>query len=217
MNGERLYRRSSTGLNLRCIINKNQVQKILQEMYEGECGNHSGGRSLANRISRQGYYWPTLRQDAVGYVQSCKPCQRHSGTSHKPSKPLHSTLIPWPFMRWGMYIVGKLPPAPGQKVFLLVLTDYFSKWIEVAAFSQIRDKEVISFIQTNIICRFGVPSKIACDNGSQFISDRTRQFCEDRNIKLTTSTPRYPQANGLAESSNKVIINSIKKTLKAVK
>ncbi|KAI3685619.1 hypothetical protein L6452_34870 [Arctium lappa] len=110
-----LYRRSSTGLNLRCITNKTQVQKILQDMHDGECGNHSGSGSQANRVSRQGYYWPSLRQDAIRYVQSCDACQKYAGMSHKPSEPLHSTLIPWPFMKWGMDIVGKLPPAPGQK------------------------------------------------------------------------------------------------------
>ena len=36
-----------------------------------------------------------------------------------------------------MDIVGKLPPAPGQKAFLLVLMDYFSKWVEAPAFSQV--------------------------------------------------------------------------------
>ncbi|KAJ9539344.1 hypothetical protein OSB04_032077 [Centaurea solstitialis] len=214
---DQLYRRSTTGLLLRCVTSKVQINQILQEMHDGECGNHAGGRCLANRISRQGYYWPTLREDAITYVQRCDACQKHSGMIHRPSEPLHSILVPWPFMRWGMDIVGKLPPAPGQKVYLLVLTDYFSKWIEAAAFSQVRDKEVISFIQKNIIYRFGVPAEIMCDNGSQFISDKTRTFCEKRGIKLITSTPRYPQSNGLAESSNKVIINSIRKRLKGAK
>ncbi|KAJ9537370.1 hypothetical protein OSB04_030103 [Centaurea solstitialis] len=214
---DQLYRRSTIGLFLRCVTSKVQINQILQEMHDGECGNHAGGRSLANRISRQGYYWPTLREDAIMYVQRCDACQKHSGMIHRPSEPLHSVLVPWPFMRWGMDIVGKLPPAPGQKVYLLVLTDYFSKWIEAGAFSQIRDKEVISFIQKNIIYRFGIPAEIMCDNGSQFISDKTRTFCEKREIKLITSTPRYPQSNGLAESSNKVIINSIRKRLKGAK
>ncbi|KAJ9538663.1 hypothetical protein OSB04_031396, partial [Centaurea solstitialis] len=214
---DQLYRRSTTGLLLRCVTSKSQINQILQEMHDGECGNHAGGRSLANRISRQGYYWPTLREDAITYVQRCDACQKHSCMVHRPPEPLHSVLVPWPFMRWGMDIVGKLPPAPGQKVYLLVLTDYFSKWIEAGAFSQVRDKEVISFIQKNIIYRFGVPAEIMCDNGSQFISDKTRTFCEKRGIKLITSTPRYPQSNGLAESSNKVIINSIRKRLKGAK
>ncbi|KAJ9546252.1 hypothetical protein OSB04_025959 [Centaurea solstitialis] len=56
---------------------------------------------------------------------------------------------------------------------------------------------------------FGVPSGIICDNNSQFISKKTRKFCDERGIKLITSTPRYPQSNGLTESSNKVVINSI--------
>ncbi|XP_056695833.1 uncharacterized protein [Spinacia oleracea] len=60
---------------------------------------------------------------------------------------------------------------------------------------------------------FGIPSEIICDNGSQFISDKTRAFCKTWNIELKTSTPRYPQANEQAESSNKTIIASLKKRL----
>ncbi|XP_074356243.1 uncharacterized protein LOC141695938 [Apium graveolens] len=73
---------------------------------------------------------------------------------------LHPSIPSWPFMKWGMDIVGKMPPAPGQKVFMLAMTDYFSKWIEVEAFRQVKSKEVISFIKRNVICKFGVPSEI---------------------------------------------------------
>ncbi|XP_074323239.1 uncharacterized protein LOC141660175 [Apium graveolens] len=52
-----------------------------------------------------------------------------------------------------------------------------------------------------------------CDNGSQFISDKIEAFCRKYNINLVKSTPRYPQANGQAEASNKVIINSLKTRL----
>ena len=106
-----------------------------------------------------------------------------------------------------------MPPAPGQKVFMLAMTDYFSKWIEAEAFRQVTSKEVISFIKRNILCKFGIPSKILCDNGSQFISDKTEAFCRNYNISLIKSTPRYPQANVQAESSNKIIINNLKKRL----
>lgn len=57
-----------------------------------------------------------------------------------------------------MDIVDKLLAAVGQKVFMLALTNYFSKWIEFDSFVQVRDKEVIFFIWRNIICRFGVPT-----------------------------------------------------------
>jgi hypothetical protein len=130
---------------------------------------------------------------------------------------MYPIISPWPFMKWGMDIVGKLPKAPGGKVFMLAMTDYFSKWIEAEAFSQVTDREVVSFIKRNILTRFGIPAEIICDNGSQFISRRTTNFCESWGIKMITSTPVHPQANGQAEFSNKIIINNLKKRLKEKK
>ncbi|KAD5508946.1 hypothetical protein E3N88_16649 [Mikania micrantha] len=65
----------------------------------------------------------------------------------------------------------------------------------------------------NILTRFGIPAEITCDNGSQFIGKRTTSFCEAWGIKMITSTLVHPQANGQAESSNKIIINNLKKKL----
>ncbi|XP_074318250.1 uncharacterized protein LOC141655050 [Silene latifolia] len=103
-----------------------------------------------------------------------------------------------------MDIVGPLPKAPGNKVYMLAMTDYFSKWIEAESFSQVTEAQVISFIKRNIICRFGIPSEIICDNGSQFIGNKTEAFCASWNISLQKSTPRNPQSNGQAETTPKV-------------
>ena len=110
-----------------------------------------------------------------------------------------------------MDIVRKLPPASGQRVFFLAMTYYFSKWIEAEAYKKVKESQVISFIKRNILCRFGMPSEIMCDNGSQFIGQRTREFCTQWGIDLVTSTPRYPQSNGQAESSNKIIVSNLNK------
>ncbi|XP_056698017.1 uncharacterized protein [Spinacia oleracea] len=79
-------------------------------------------------------------------------------------------------MKWEMDIVGPLPQASVQSVFMLAMTDYFSKWIEAETFKQVRDAEVISFIKHNVLSRFGIPSEIVCDNGSQFISNKKRNY-----------------------------------------
>ncbi|XP_074323885.1 uncharacterized protein LOC141660800 [Apium graveolens] len=100
------------------------------------------------------------------YVKKCDACHRHAPVIHQPSEQLHATVPSWPFMKWGMDIVGKMPPTPGQKIFMLAMTDYFSKWIEAEAFKQVKSKEVISFIKRNVLCKFGIPSEIVCDNGS---------------------------------------------------
>lgn len=67
------------------------------------------------------------------------------------------------------------------------------------------------------MCRFGVPKEIVTENGSQFISIRFQNFCEEWNFKLNFSTSQYPQANGQAESSNKTIMKTLKKRLSEAK
>ena len=208
----RLYKRSFSGPLLRCLSPK-EAKYVMIELHEGECGNHSGSRSLCNKILTIGYYWPTMRMDTYEFINKCDKCQRFAQISHMPPEKLHSTLIPWPFMKWGMDIVGKMPVAPGQRVFMLAVTDYFTKWVEAEAFARVRDKEVKSFIWKNVICRFGVPKEIVTDNGSQFISTNFQDFCKEWGIRLSFSTPRYPQANGQAESTNKSIVSTLKKWL----
>ncbi|RVW70817.1 Transposon Ty3-I Gag-Pol polyprotein [Vitis vinifera] len=90
---------------------------------------------------------------------------------------------------WGMDIVGPLPAAPAQKKFLLVATDYFSKWVEAEAYASIKDKDVTKFVWKNIVCRFGIPQIIIADNGPQFDSIAFRNFCSELNIRNSYSTP----------------------------
>ncbi|KAL6312809.1 hypothetical protein AAG906_022537 [Vitis piasezkii] len=214
--GGHLYKRSFTGPYLRCLEHS-EAQYVLAELHEGICGNHTGGRSLAHRAHSQGYYWPTMKKDAAAYVKKCDKCQRYAPIPHMPSAALKSVSGPWPFAQWGMDIVGPLPAAPAQKKFLLVATDYFSKWVEAEAYANIKDKDVTKFVWKNIVCRFGIPQTIIADNGPQFDSIAFRNFCSELNIRNSYSTPRYPQSNGQAEATNKTLINALKKRLEQAK
>ncbi|RVW24127.1 Gypsy retrotransposon integrase-like protein 1 [Vitis vinifera] len=158
-----LYKRSFTGPYLRCLRHL-EAQYVLAELHERICGNHSGGQSLAHRAHSQGYYWPTMKKDAAAYVKKCDKCQRYAPIPHMPSATLKTVSGPWPFAQWGMDIVGPLPAAPAQKKFLLVATDYFSKWVEAEAYASIKDKDVTKFVWKNIVCCFGIPQAIIADN-----------------------------------------------------
>nr|CAN71093.1 hypothetical protein VITISV_000384 [Vitis vinifera] len=214
--GGHLYKRSFTGPYLRCLSHSKALY-VLAEMHEGVCGNHSGGRSLTHRAHSQGYYWPTMKKDAAAYIKKCDKCQKHAPIPHMSSKTLKPISGPWPFAQWGMDIVGPLPTAPAQKKFLLVATDYFSKWVEVEAYASIKDKDVTKFVWKNIICRFGIPQTIIAYNGPQFDSIAFRNFCSELNIRNSYSTPRYPQSNGQAEATNKTQITALKKRLEQAK
>ena len=103
------------------------------------------------------------------------------------------------------------------KKYLLVGTDYFTKWVEVKPLANIRDVDVKRFVWKNIVTRFGVPYTLISDNGLQFDSKAFRQYCFDLGIKNRYSTPAYPQGNGRIEAINKVIVNGLKKRLDEAK
>ncbi|KAL0803550.1 hypothetical protein YC2023_075026 [Brassica napus] len=186
----------------------------MEEVHSGSCGNHSGGRSLAVKIKRHGHYWPMMIGDYEKFARKREKCQSHAPTIRQPAEVLSSITSSYPFMRWAMDIVGPLPNSK-QKRFLLVLTDFFSKWVEAYSNASIKNVQVESFEWRNIICRHGVPYEIVTENGSQFISTRFEVFCKKWKIRLNKSTPRYPQCNGLAETINKTILNGRKKRLEA--
>ncbi|XP_074300057.1 uncharacterized protein LOC141631260 [Silene latifolia] len=107
-----LFKRSQTGPYLR-YLEPHEAKQVLQEIHDRYCGNHKGGRSLTSKILKTGYYWPTLRADCLDYCAQCEAFQIHAAIIHQPSELLHSISAPWPIMKWGMDVVGKLPVAPG--------------------------------------------------------------------------------------------------------
>ncbi|KAL0410993.1 UNVERIFIED_CONTAM: hypothetical protein Slati_3689000 [Sesamum latifolium] len=95
---------------------------------------------LANKALGAGYFWPTMKQDAIRLVSKCEKCQKHSSLIHQPAEPLTTMLSP-AFRQWGIDIVGPFPLAAGQRKFLLVAVDYFTKWVEAEPLARITEGE----------------------------------------------------------------------------
>ncbi|CAN6691262.1 unnamed protein product [Malus baccata var. baccata] len=107
-----------------------------------------------------------------------------------------------------MDVIGKITPSSGaaKHAWILVATDYFTKWVEAKSYAELTSKKVCSFVEENIVTRFSVPETIITNNGTIFTSNRFKDY--------TQSTPYYPQANGQAEASNKVLIGILEKMIK---
>jgi hypothetical protein len=131
-----------------------------------------------------------------------------------PAALLHSIIKPWPFRGWGLDFIGKIhPPSVKGHCFVIVATDYFTKWTEAIPLKNMTHKEVIGFITEHIIHRFGIPQTLTTDQGSSFVAKEVRDFVNYYGIRLLNSSPYYAQANGQAESSNKTLVKLIKKKI----
>ncbi|XP_058768343.1 uncharacterized protein LOC131642076 [Vicia villosa] len=152
----KLYWRGFSIPLLKCV-DASQALEILQELHEGISGQHLGGRSLARKALRAGYYWPTMQQDAKEHVRKCDKCQRHADMPLAPPNELKSLSSPWPFSTWGMDLLGPFPVGSYQNKYLVVAVDYFTKWIEAEALAKITSQNVLRFYKRNVLARFGVP------------------------------------------------------------
>ena len=140
-------------------------------------------------------------------------CQRFAPNIHQPGEVLNPLSRPWPFTKQGLDIVGPFPKAVGNKRYLLVGIDYFTKWIEAEPLANIKDVDAKKFVWKNIVTRFVVPRTLILDNGLQFDSKFFRRYCCDLGITNRYSTPAYPQGNEHVKAMNKVIVNGLKKRL----
>ncbi|KAM2730009.1 hypothetical protein EV1_001315 [Malus domestica] len=93
---DQLYKRGFNLPYLRCLT-LTAAEIVFWEIHEGVCGDHAGSRSLAYKAFRQGYYWPTLHQDAIKISRSCDKCQRYATIPHSLPEPLTPMISPWPF------------------------------------------------------------------------------------------------------------------------
>ena len=101
-------------------------------------------------------------------------------------------------------LIGQIyPPSSKNHKFILVATDYFTKWVEAIPLKNMTSKEMIEFVKEHIIYRFDIPQTITTDQGTMFTSGEFEEFAIVMGIKLLNSSPYYAQAYGQAEASNK--------------
>ena len=105
-----------------------KLDELFVEFNKGVCGGHARGRSLAHRAMTQGFWWSKMRNDAAEYVRKCERCRKHAHLIHQPAGHLNPISSPWPFAQWGLDILGPFPQATGNRRFVLVAVDYFTKW-----------------------------------------------------------------------------------------
>jgi len=198
-----LFRHGFTHPILTCVSG-NECTRIMAELHEGICGSHVGGRSLASKVVRAGFYWPTVKEDCVRHAQRCKQCQKHADWHKEPPEELRSIYSPWPFHTWGIDILDPFPLVIRMMKYLIVAIEYFTKWIEAEPGAQITAHKVQHFVWKNIVCRFGVPRRLVSDNA-------------EVGIKQVFASVEHPQTNGQVESANRVLLRGLKRRLEKAK
>jgi len=95
----------------------------------------------------------------------------HANFIQQPMEPLHPTLVSFPFKVWGLDVMGPFTlKSSARNMYSLVAIDYFSKWVEVAAVEELKKENMVDFIRTHIIYRYGPSRYIITNNGKPFVN-----------------------------------------------
>jgi hypothetical protein len=155
-----------------------------------------------------------MLEDFFEYYKDCHDCQKFENIQRVPASALNPIIKPWTFRGWGIDLIGQVnPPSSKGHKFVLLATDYFTKWVEAIPLKKVTSENMVEFVKEHIIYKFGIPQTIKTDQGTQFTSSEFREFAESMGIKLLNCSPYYARANGQAKASNKIMIKIIQKKI----
>ncbi|XP_027157686.1 uncharacterized protein K02A2.6-like [Coffea eugenioides] len=107
------------------------------------------------------------------------------------------------------------PPVSNGHRFILVMIEYFTKWVETTSYKHVTKKVVSDFLRNNIICRFDIPETLITDNTKNLNNDMVDGLCEQFKVRHRNSAIYRPQMNGAIEATNKNLKKIIRKMTKA--
>lgn len=175
-------------------------KKLLRNLHK----SHQGIEKTL-RLARDLMYWPRMNSEVKDLIGSCDTC--NAFCNHQAKEPLIPHAVPdYPWQKIG----ADLYELNGKSYLLQV--DYYSKFVEFDELDISHAGNVIKCCKRQF-ARHGIPETLHSDNGPQFTAREFGQFCKDYGIQHTSSSPRYPRSNGLAERSIQTVKRMMKKAL----
>ena len=203
--------RGSSGLKkLRIFVPQTLRHELISYFHSSPLiGAHLGVSSVLHNIFSR-FYWPTMFKDVRYVVRVCPVCQRaHSHRIPLAAPSIHATPTSLLFEHLGMDFVGPLPPSLHRNMFILALTDYFSKWAEAYPLPD-QSANSVAVCLADWITRYGAPIRITSDRGASFVSEAVASFCRLWGVQQQFASAYHPQANGLVERFNATLVDMLR-------
>ncbi|XP_033639876.1 uncharacterized protein K02A2.6-like [Asterias rubens] len=182
----------------RIVIPRSMRLDILDRIHQGHLGI-----TKCRARARTSVWWPGLSKSIEDMISNCVTCAKHRPEQREPLMPASFPSRPWERLGADLFEYR-------GKIYLIVI-DYYSRWIEIKSLPSVQTSAAVIQALKEIFAVHGIPDVIMSDNGPQFSSASFLQFAKTYGFIHTTSSPRYPQANGEAERAVRTIKGLLKK------
>ena len=161
---------------------------------------------------RSHFWWPQMKTTIQRYVRSCSLCIQFNIGRVKRYGHLRSIPPPeGPFALIGIDFCGPLPRTPSENLYVLVITDYFTRHITAIALPNCTAETTARALFNDFFCKFGIPSVILSDRGTHFQNKLMENLQYLIGYNHIFSTPYHAQTNGIAERFNATFVTQISK------
>ncbi|UYV83886.1 hypothetical protein LAZ67_X000509, partial [Cordylochernes scorpioides] len=206
-----LYRKNydPTGLPLLLVIPRHLRMEILGDLHDAPTAGHLSFAKTYDRIRRR-FFWPGMYRRVRKYVGHCQDYQRRKSVPQLPPGYLRPIPPPdRPFQKVGIDLLGRFPISQGKKKWVVVCTDYLTKYAVTQSLGSGEAQEIAKFLLEEVILKHGAPREIVMDRGRNFQSRLIQELTKNCHIKKKTTTAYHPQTNGLTERLNRTIADML--------
>ena len=185
---------------------------ILKEMHDSVTAGHLGISKVYSKILHK-YFWPDMKNQVTWWINSCLVCQRKKNPQKKFCAPLNQYITGSRFTRIAMDIQGPIVETERGNKYILVVSDYFSKWVEAYPMHNQTTETIAGIFVREWISRFGCPSFLHTDLGANLKSAVMKAICDLLGIIKTHTVARNPQSDGQVERFNRTVQQILAKTV----
>lgn len=189
----------------------NEILEILRQNHEQNF--HTGYDKTLARI-KQRFYWPKMSPEIKSHIQNCTTCKEIKPPFVPVTPEMGKSKVashPWQII--SIDFVGPLPRSRKGNQHMLVIVDYFSKWVMVQPVRKLSSSVVCAVLKDQWFFRNSVPEVIISDNGSPFVAKEFKELIDTFGITHWLTSRYHSQANPV-ERVNRTINTAIRSYVK---
>ncbi len=188
-------------------------KEIMALNHDCPVAGHLGQKKTRARLL-QGFYWFGARTDVNNWVMQCHTCGQVKPPAHPQHKAIGQMPVGGPLDRLATDVLGPLPETKRGNRYILVVTDHFTKWVEIFPIPDQTAPTCAGLILNEVIARFGCPYDTHSDQGRNYESHIFQELCRLLEVRKTRTSVCNPRCNGQAERFNRTLMRMVKAYLK---
>ena len=185
--------------------------EALHSCHSSITAGHFGKSKTLENVKRR-FIWSGMHKSVQIYCMQCDICAKFKTDGKKRRASLNPQVTGTPMERVCIDILGPYPPSIHGSKYALVVTDYFTKYVEIFPLPNQEATSVATVLVRDFFSRYGVPHFLHSDQGTQFESKLFQEICDLLGITKTRTTPFRPQSDGLSERNIKTLSRMIAMT-----